>query len=393
MIIKKMLFSNRMILSGLILALFPFIATSQVNVIHLGDSKVVSEKDGIIYSLPRTVINVSLVVNKIQKTTGPYADFADKYLGLTNIITNNSTEYEIREIILTTSAEPDPEQFYFVELEDKSSKENKSIEMYLSEAGFMQDATDISKLKNPRMARSDNQQESGNAFADILNPSWFERVDTVIRRVSMDTTIIEQKVFRKTTSGKSTEQKAKDAADVILKLDESKLNLLSGYQEVGYESGSLEFMCNQLESIKTEYLALFKGITSVKTTTFNYSFVPKPGETDQITTLCRFSKMKGTVEKSVSGGDPVTILVESQGLTKTISDYVKSKNIGDKHLHGFSYRIPDNAKISIKVGGLTKLEAVFGVNQLGVISAVPASNFSSLRLHPATGSIKRVIFE
>lgn len=243
------------------------------------------------------------------------------------------------------------------------------------------------------MARSDNQQESGNAFADILNPSWFERVDTVIRRVSMDTTIIEQKVFRKTTSGKSTEQKAKDAADVILKLDESKLNLLSGYQEVGYESGSLEFMCNQLESIKAEYLALFKGITSVKTTTFNYSFVPKPGETDQITTLCRFSKMKGTVEKSVSGGDPVTILVESQGLTKTISDYVKSKNIGDKHLHGFSYRIPDNAKISIKVGGLTKLEAVFGVNQLGVISAVPASNFSSLRLHPATGSIKRVIFE
>lgn len=393
MIIKKILYNNRMLLSGLILTLFPFIATSQVNVIHLGDSKAVSEKDGIIYSLPRTIINVSLVVNKIQKTKGPYADFADKYLGLTNIITNNSTEYEIREISLTTSVEPDPEQFYFVELDDKSSKESKSIEMYLSEAGLMQDAAEVSKLKNVRIANSDNQKEPENTFSDILNPSWFERVDTIIRRVSVDTTTIEQKVFRKTTTGKSAEQKAKDAADVILKLDESKLNLISGYQEVGYERGSLEYMCNQLEALKAGYLPLFKGITSSTSTTVNYSFVPKPGETEQTITLCKFSKMKGTIEKSASGGDPVTIFMESQELTKNISEYIKAKKTSDKHMHGFSYRIPDNAKVSIKVGGQTKVEAIFSVNQLGVISSIPASNFSSLRLHPATGSIKRVIFE
>jgi len=393
MIIKKLILCHRLLLAALLLVMFPIVATSQVNVIHLGDSKAVSDKDGIIYSLPHTVINVSLVVNKIQKTKGPYAEFADKYLGLTNLITNDGTEYELREISLTTTAEPDPEQFYFVELDDKSSRESKSIEMYLSEAGFLQDATDVSKRKNPQIAGSEFQPESGNAFADILNPSWFERVDTVIRKVSVETTTIEQKVFRKTNREKNAEQKARDAADIILKLDESKINLLSGYQEVGYEKGSLEYMCSQLEVMKAEYLALFKGITSVTTTNVNFTFIPKSGETEQNTTLCKFSKMKGAFEKSATGGDPITIVVESQGLTKSISDHLKSKNSGDRRIHGFSYRIPEYAKISVKVGGQTRLEAVFSINQLGVISSVPASSFSSLRLYPVTGSIKRVILE
>ena len=392
MFIKKMIFNHRFILAGLILTMLPIVATSQVNVIHLVDNKTVSDKEGIIYSLPRTVINVSLVVDKVQKTKGPYAEFADKYLGITNIITDNTSEYVLREISLTTTTEPDPEQFYFVELDDKSSKKNKLIEMYLSEAGFLQDATDNLKPKNHHIASSNNQQESGNEFADILKPSYFEREDTVNRKESMDTTTIEQKVFRKITSNKNAEQKAKDAADIIIELDEDKLDLLSGEQEVGYGS-NLEYMCNQLEAMKGGYLALFKGITSVITTTIKYSIVPKSGETEQDITLCNFSKMKGAVEKSAAEGDPVTIVFESQKLTKTISDLVKSNNSGDKRLHGFSYRIPDNAKISVKVGGQTRLEALFSVNQLGIISSVPAGKISSLRLHPTTGSIKRVILK
>jgi hypothetical protein len=388
---KKLKRSHWLIFWGLMLALLPLAASSQVNVIHLSDSKAVSDKDGIIYSLPRTVINVSLVVNKIQKTKGPYAEFADKYLGLTSVISNNSIDYELKEISLTYTEEPDPEQFYFVELGNKSSGKNKSIELYLSEAGLLQDAADVPKSGKQHKAPVNKQQKPEDAFADILNPSLSGHPDTVLSRVSMDSATSEAQMFRKVSVEKDAEQKAKEVADIIIELDEDKLNLLSGEQEVGFGS-NLAYMCNRLEAMKAGYLALFKGITSVTSTTYNYSFIPKPGETGEPATLCKFSKLNGTVGNSIAGGDPVIIIVESQGLTKTVSDFVKSKKSGTKGAHGFSYRIPDNAKITVKVGDQTKLEAVFSINQLGVVSSIPARNFSSLRLHPSSGCIKQVIF-
>jgi len=376
--------------AGFIISLLPLFAISQINVLHIGDSKVKSDKDGVFYSLPRTVLLVSLKIDKIQKIKGPYSEFADKYLGLSNCVTANSLEYELKEISVTSIAEPDPEQYYFVELDDKGSKESKAIEMYLSESGMLQDAKDLSKLKNTKVTTS--QQEPVDDFAKILNPSWFERIDTIIRKVSVDTTTIEQKVFRKASSEKTTEQKAKDAADYILKLDENKLNLLSGYQEIAYEKASIEYMCDQLDKLKAEYLALFQGLTSTSGIDISFRFIPKAGESEQTATLCKFSKMKGVTEKSGSG-DPVTIVVESEGLTNALSDYLKTQSRDEKRLHGFYYCIPDIANVSLKIGGQTKLETSFSVNQLGIITFAPTGNFSSLRLHDNTGSLKSVILE
>jgi len=390
MLFSKFTFFQRISVTGLIIILLPFAAISQVNVIHISDNKAKSDKDGIFYSLPRTVFQVSLKIIKVQKIKGPYSEFADKYLGLSNNITTGSTEYEIKEISINTVAEPDPDQQYFVELDEKGSKEGKSIEMYLSESGMLQDAKDVSKSKSSKVIAP--QQEVTEDFAKILNPSWFERVDTIFRRVSVDTTTIEQKVFRKASSEKTTEQKAKDAADYILKLDENKLNLLSGYQEIAYEKGSIEYMCDHLDKLKSEYLALFQGLISTTIIDINFRFIPKAGEAEQTATLCKFSKMKGVTEKSGTG-DPVTIVVESLGLTKPLTDFMKTQNRDEKRSHGFYYCIPDEANIYLKIGGQTKLETTFTVNQLGVITFAPAGNFSSLRLHENTGSLKSVILE
>lgn len=392
MMTKKITPSRWLIFAGLMLALSPITATSQVNLIHWGDNKAVSKKKGIIYSLPRTVINVSLVVNKIQKTRGPYAEFAEKYLGISEIITNNSTEYQLKKISLSTTSEPDPEQFYFVELKHKSSGKKKSIELHLSEAGLLQDAPGVLKSRSHNMVENDMHPTTQNAFTDILNPSYYEHMDTVIRSVKADTTTRELKVFRKITSEKDPEQKAKEAADLIIELDEYKLNLLSGDQEVGFGTNLL-YMCNQLEAMKVEYLALFKGITSITPTTYHYSFIPNSGETSQDITLCGFSKQNGITEISGPGNYAITLHLESQGITKSISGYIKSNKPRRDNLRGFSYRIPDYAKVTVTEGGQTRMETVLGINQLGFIFSVPAGNLSSIQLYPATGCIKQVIFE
>ena len=90
---------------------------------------------------------------------------------------------------------------------------------------------------------------------------------------------------------------------------------------------------------------------------------------------------------------PWPLHLASQDITKSISGYIKSKKYRHDNLQDFSYRIPDNAKITIKEGGQTRMETVLGINQLGFIFTVPAGNLSSIQLHPATGCIKQVIFE
>jgi hypothetical protein len=389
MLISRLISTIRIIVACLIMTMIPVIALSQINVIHIADAREASGKDGVYYALPRTVFQVSIKVNKIQSVKGPYAAYANKYLGLSNSITSNSTEYEIKEISIALASEPDPDQYYFVETGNKSSKGNNQIEIKLSQSGILQDARDVSEIKNPKVTV--NEQETRSEFADILNPSWFERVDTIIRRLSVDTTTIEQKVFRKASSEKTEEQKAKDAADYILKLDENKLNLLSGYQEIAYEKASIEYMCNQLDKLKSEYLALFQGLTTTSTIETTYNFVPKAGEPEQTAMLCKFSKMKGITEHS-GQGDPLTIVVEALGMTKPVSGYLKTQSKYEKRSHGFYYCMPDNAKVYINIGGLTKLETVLPVNQLGLILSAPSDNSSSLQLH-STGSLKSVILE
>ena len=50
-----------------------------------------------------------------ENIKGPYSEYAYKYLGLKNIITENTTTYQISDVDINTASEPDPNQYYFVE--------------------------------------------------------------------------------------------------------------------------------------------------------------------------------------------------------------------------------------------------------------------------------------
>ena len=53
----------------------------QINVSKSQQYHKASEKKGFYYALPRTFIKIDVVVNKTEQIKGPYAEFAEKYLG------------------------------------------------------------------------------------------------------------------------------------------------------------------------------------------------------------------------------------------------------------------------------------------------------------------------
>ena len=378
----------------ILLAAFVLISATgvkaQIKVSKVGSTSINNESDGLFYALPQTVIQVDILVNKIQKVKGPYAEYADQMLGLSNSTSVNSTEYELKDVRLTAFNEPDPSEYYFIQMHGKQ-KDRKAVELFLTSDGII---SGVGISAQPSTNKKQHSIDLSNVRVDIpefANPSVFERMDTVIKRISLDTTIIEQKFFRKTSAAKSVEQKAREAAEFILKLDESMYNLINGYQEVNYEKGTMEFMYNQMKSMKQDYLELFKGVKNVTGETFTFYFVVD--KNNPIETLCKFSISKGILPKNATSGDIIQIQASSLNKTSTLKTEAEKLNLGQREAQGLYYRIPDKANVAIKIGGQVKIETPFIINQFGVVTFLPYTSIRNIGIDSNTGALRRVVME
>ena len=363
---------------------------AQINVSKVGPSGMQAGSEGLFYSLPQTVIQVDVVVNKIRKVKGPYAEYADQMLGLSQVTSVNSIEYELKDIKLSSYNEPDPAEYYFIAMPEKQ-KDRKAVELFLSDDGIISGAGTHDQPNKSKKVRSIDLTTSQINMPEVANPNVFERMDTVVKRISMDSTIIEQKFFRKTSSAKSNEQKAREASDFILKLDENMYNLINGYQEVNYDKGTMEFMYSQMNSMKQDYLELFKGITNILTETFTFYYIAD--KNNSIETLCRFSMTKGILPKTSTAGDLVQMQAESLHKTNLLKAETEKKDESALESHGLYYRIPDKATVTFKVGGQVKLETRFVINQFGVVTFLPATGLRNIGFDNNTGTLRRVVLE
>jgi len=383
------------VLAVLFTLVFAASANAQINVVPFASGKPSAEKDGLIYCLPRTVLQIELTVTRTETFKGPYADFAQKMLGISGVITENSLSYEITLAGIEAIAEADPDQFYFIEIDDKV-KESKSLMLSLSDKGFIAGITDIAGVKKEirlAAATGDYSNTALSPFRDLLKPIQIEKVDTVIRRISIDTTTVEEKVLKRSVSVKTPEQQAREAADLIYRIEDNKFSLITGYQEVNYSKESIEFMLSQLNRMETEYMALFKGTTRVSVQTYTFTVVPTASKDGSLETVCRFSKSKGISDKASSAGESVSVIVSPLEQNKAISEFLTQRDQMVRKARGFYYRIPGKASVSVRVGGISIQNQEMVIGQLGQVTFLPAGNLSNVRFDPLTGNIRSAVLE
>ena len=368
---------------------------SQINVLRIDNSAAPQTKEGIFYSLPRTVVKIEVKIDRVENYKGPYADFALRFLGLKNVVSANSIDYKISDISITTYPEPDPDQYYFVDLGDKISRGEKAGMLSLSDAGVIvgtlpgnADTTGnyYHKAKQAEPPADADMDAFGELFKYSADVSVFEKVDTIIRKINIDTMTVERQYFKRTMVEKSPEQKAKEAADYISKIKDNRFNLLSGTQEVNYNKETLEYMDNQLKTMEKEYLKLFTGISLHKSLIFSYKYIPISNQINTEIPIFKFLRSKGVIDLDEQGGKVVTIKIQRVGNTNTVANYLK-KVEKDSKTQGFSYRIPELARVTVKLDENTQEETQCLVSQLGVVTNLPASKWKVL-FHPETGGIK-----
>jgi hypothetical protein len=367
-------------------------AYGQISVYHVDNTEDLKDKSGVFYALPRTVIKVVVTVERREHYKGPYSDYALKLLGLDDVITMDNIDYTITGFEIATFNDPDPEQYYFIETGEKLSKEQKDLLLNLSESGMIETSTVTADRAAVREVLSGNLQnhDIGNRlYRYFAAPNQTDAVDTIIKRVLVDTIMVTKRSLTRRPTLKSSEQKAVEAAEKLQAVRKTRLDLVSGFQETAYDRGALEYMDQQVKEIEDEYYSLFAGATVTKI--LRYTFLMIPSSTAGETTLpvCKFSEKQGVLDAAVVGGDLIQLKIQRLQNTSQISALVDARN-ADKGSRGLYYRMPETAALSIRYGTI-EVKDVFLVNQFGKTTWLPAG-MPLLQFHP-TGAIKGVILE
>jgi hypothetical protein len=376
----------RTLIATLVVAFCYISLSAQVNVYHASE-KTPATGDGAFYALPQTVLKVDVIVKATEQLKGPYSDYAEGFLGLEEVNKFDFTTWNIEKLEVTPQVEPDPGQLYFVEMAGTDSKDLRKLNLKLNEAGILVEAGDLEMVQNIKSGKAtevvvfDNPSD-GQEFPEFYTSKHVEtRIDTIIRRVTVDTAMEEQLFYRQRLEDKSTEEMAVAALQKIEQIRESKYKLITGFQETAYAPGSIEFMHNRLDKLEKEYLDLFRGKSFTEFYHHTFYVVAQPKNGRFSTTLFHFAPGTGITDSK--SGEPVQI--EVSGISADQSATTANNT-------GIAYRVPATATVKVFNEDEDLFESRMEISQFGEIKRLPAKRFRA-EFDPETGGLKSLYIE
>lgn len=359
------------------------ISFAQVYTQKVNPSETYTSANGVVYALPETVIRLDVWIEKTEFIQGPYASYANRLLGLSNVITSNNSAYNISSVKITESQIPDPNQLFFMNLGEINGKPENITFLQMSESGLFAGMTNVSPESVSATSNLVERVEKGNRdFRYFADANLVVKVDTIIRRVDIDTTTIEKVILKRSTIEKDIAQRAQDAATYFMEIRKNRIELISGFQEVAYSAGALELMNAELKQMEDDYLELFAGKVLVSDEHYVFYYTPTTSQANIIDPVFKFSKEKGMTNLSASGGEKVSIAIKSNGLAEKLADADV-----DSPVNGIVYRFPETAEVWIKYGSQEFSKQLLQIPQLGRLQVVnPGQNV--FELHPSSGGIK-----
>ena len=353
------------------------------------------------YSLPRTVFDIEVVVDKKITKPGPFAAYAERFLGLTSVPTRESVEYSIVEIRVNTHPEKDPGQMYRIETEGKPFGARVSLTADGLIRGINLPVNPEVAVSQEAMQRLTEREFDFPQYPDLTLRKNTEPIpDTIYRLVRTDTSFVKIPLIRKVEDQKSLLNQAQEAAGVLMKLREGRFKLLNGdYAYVENdgtrlpEGTSLEVIVNELAVMEEGYVSLFAGRTQTERETMKFAYTPNGQGLLESFTLFSFSRGNGIEAPETSGADPVILLLSRED-TNPMDQIQWAEDSKSSKIPGLAFRMPEKIRVEIKRAGELAFAREFLVAQYGRIDFIPASlltdESTSIEFYPAYGSIKNI---
>lgn len=339
----------------LLFVISAFAVAAQITVVSANKGPV-ANGDGLYYFLPATVFKVDIDLQRIESVPGPLAEFCNNYLGTDDYIKESSVVYKAVDAKVIPITIADENASYYMVFSEKTSKEDKPPRIELTSLGMLKSVNmaavsesgqrrELKEIEKTIIINDDD--DAGFNYDAEFNKK--QLIDTVVRKITIDTMTISKFLFKTSWVAKTGEERAEDAARQIRTIREQRMNLLTGYHEVNFGSG-IEYMDKKLQEMEHQYLELFQGKQRVSFE--HYTFIVRP-EKD----------MKEKQLLTTEAGDKILFKIEEYQNKEV-------KPMGAVLNNVVYYRTPENATIEVLFNAESLYIDIFSVNQLGIITGV-----------------------
>lgn len=356
---------------ALVLTTATFIACSNkpIQVSPLQNSTYVS--NGIIYSLPRTVISIKVDVARTVTIPGPYADYAQKYLGVSDVSTQEGEEYSIVSINIDSKSESDPTALYSAFLNDKSLFDFFQV----INSGLV---IPVGNFKTVSSMNVDvlTEKLSHAEFEDLsVSPFIAEEKSTFYSKVQRDSSFVRVPIQKSMIIERSLEEKAKEASDLIFSLRKKRIEFMTIDVDQPFDGDALKLMFTEISKLENEYLSLFIGKTYTEIVSKNILVTPSNPQGESSIAF-RFSSSKGIVSSNDLSGNPILVEVEPEATPESYRSFFTTIaiNSGKNKFDQIYYRIPINTLVKISDGKTELASKRLLIYQYGPIAKLPVKH-------------------
>lgn len=306
------------------------------------------------YALPSTTITVKVEVEQEDFFAGPYASFSYKFLNMDAQDTDTVTS-RVVGIELIPRVEADQSALYTCD------PDNAAL-LSLTAQGLvaLQNKADAAQTawRFPAPGKSGFPGTVTNPFRDETRITY--------QSVQTEDGEVQVPVEHKVKEAKNPEDKAAEAAEMILSVRQDRLNIVSGNTDASYSGEAMGAALKELDRIEKEYMALFKGYSVKRRYSVSFDVVPTVNQSVQ-----RYLAFRLTDNGPVSDGQKGTpYYLELEPEKMAFADEEERSKSKNKY-STLRYRIPAACAVKLTRDGHSLLESRILVYQLGIDANFP----------------------
>ena len=320
------------------------------------------DPDGVVvYSLPQT--NLTFDVDVVCETfhAGPYAAYASKFLGI-EARTEDAVTYSLEKVVLTPFVEADNSARFSVNVPSAF----KSTMLTLSTTGLVSlagaDPASPSVWRFPAATRGDFSDKGVSSNLSVESATLYHNAGDGFDSFAVQQSIVVEK---------SLEKKAKEAADMIFKLREYRVAIITGDTDMTYDGEAMGSAVAEMTRLEKQYMAMFVGYSDYSTQSMRYEVIPAASQSRQTIPAFRISESAGLVAQDDPSGAPVMVEIIPDAVKEVV---LAPEEAAKKPAPSIRYRTPAICSIRLVQGKNIILQTRVPVYQMGVESSIPVSS-------------------
>lgn len=346
----------------LFFAALAIVCTQVPAVAQILDVKDVAPMGTVVYSLPSTTIVLKVTAEHESYQAGPYAPFAKKYLGI-DVRQQSGDFYSIKSLEMVPYIEADP--FVSAAVNLQGSKVATANFLQMCSQGLI--ALSDGYVGKPAQWRFPSAFDA-HEFLDGSSSNIHNTTTTLYKTVKSAVGVEKIPVKQEQTVVKSVEKKAEETAEMIFKLRQKRVDIITGDTDATFSGEAMAATLAEIKRLEDEYMSMFVGKSVWDEQTMTFDVVPQASNKKHIYIAFRISDSQGLLHANNVEGRPV-VLELSKDVEPIAPDSVSDAALATKGK--VAYRKPVTVIAKITDGQQVLIQQRIPVYQLGSIMSFP----------------------